>query len=189
MEASVQREVHVLTRAPCIASGWRFSAGNAAYVSRSRCATSLTRGPDDANRVIDRTGSAPTAVSGEESAIDAASLNLTAAPVIGVSPARISLLIYAFRSLQPPGKTLTITNLGGGKVTRTARDNAYWLKFRPTSGTAPSTVAVWADRAAIPIGINGYRPRYLQASIIVSAAGASNTPLTVPVWLTISYER
>jgi hypothetical protein len=134
--------------------------------------------------------SAPTASSGEEAASNPASLSLTAAPVIGVSPTRLSFLVYAFRpSFQPPSQTLKITNLGGRTLTWTARDNAYWLKFGPTSGTAPSTLTVRADRASIPIGLNGYRPRYLQAAITVSAAGASNTPVLVPVWLTISYVR
>ena len=112
------------------------------------------------------------------------------APVIGVSPAGLSFVVYAFRpSYEPPKQTLRITNLGGGVLTWTAVDNASWVKEGSTSGTAPSTVAVRAIRAAIPIGINGYRPRYLQAAITISARGASNTPVTVPVSVIISYQR
>jgi hypothetical protein len=114
--------------------------------------------------------------------------SLAAAPAIAASPTSLRFLVYAFRpQYNPPSQTLKITNAGGGGLTWTARDNAYWLKFGPISGTAPTSVSVRVDRSAIPIGYNGYRPRYLQAAITVSAVGASNTPLTVPVWLTISY--
>jgi hypothetical protein len=132
--------------------------------------------------------STPTGATGEEAAISRPSLSLTGAPVIGVSPARLSFLVYAFRPLyEPPKQTVRITNLGGRTLTWTARDNGSWLREWPTSGTAPSTLTVRASRSAIPIGINGYRPRYLQATITVSAAGASNTPVTIPVLLIISY--
>jgi hypothetical protein len=132
--------------------------------------------------------SGPTAVLGAGLPIDQPPARLVAAPAIGVSPSSLSFLAYAFRpQYNPPSQTLRITNLGGGALAWTARDNAYWLKFGPTSGTAPTTLTVRVDRSAIPIGLNGYRPRYLQGVITISAVGASNTPLTVPVWLTISY--
>ena len=109
-------------------------------------------------------------------------------PVIGVSPTSFRFLVYAFRpSYNPPGQKLSITNLGGGALIWTARKSGYWLKLSSTSGTAPSTVTVSVNRASIPIGINGYRPRYLQGAITVSAAGA--TTQTIPVLLTISYVR
>jgi hypothetical protein len=43
------------------------------------------------------------------------------------------------------------------------------------------------DPAALGIGINGYRPSLLQASITVSAAGASNEPQAIPVILNLRY--
>jgi hypothetical protein len=49
-------------------------------------------------------------------------------------------------------------------------------------------VTVSVNRASFPIGINGYRPQFLRATITGSAAGA-NTPRTIPVGLTISYLR
>jgi hypothetical protein len=132
--------------------------------------------------------STPTGVSGEATVTGPPPPRLTAAPVIGISPTRLHFLVYAFRPLyEPPAQTVKITNLGGRTLTWTARDNAYWLKEGSTSGTAPSTLRVRADRSAIPIGINGYRPQNLWATITISAVGASNTPVTVPVWLSISY--
>ncbi len=132
---------------------------------------------------------APTAVSGEPAAGNTASPSQTAAPTIGVSPTSLSFFMYVFRPLPPPSQTLKITNLGGGTLTWTATSNRSWLKIGPKTGTAPSTVTVSVDRAALPIGINGYRPSSLQASITVSAVGASNTPQKVPVTLSLSYAR
>lgn len=135
------------------------------------------------------TESVPTNSSGEEPASNPASPSLTAAPVIGLTPTSLRFLLYAFRTYQPASQTVKITNVGGKTLTWTAKDNAAWLKFAPILGTAPSTMTVSVDRTALPIGINGSRPVYLQATITVSAAGASNTPQTIPVLLRISYVR
>ena len=108
---------------------------------------------------------------------------------IGLSPTSLGFYLRVFRSLPPPSQTLSIANLGDGTLTWTASSNSSWLKIGSKSGTAPSSVAVWVDRAALPIGINGYRPARLEASITVSAVGASNTPQTVPVSLILSYLR
>lgn len=132
--------------------------------------------------------STPTGMSAAEGAISPPLPSLTAAPVIGVSPTSLHFLVYAFRpSYEPPAQAVKITNLGGRTLTWTARDDGYWLKEGPTSGTAPSTLSVRAYRSAIPIGINGYRPQNLWATITISAVGASNTPVRIPVWLSISY--
>ena len=63
-----------------------------------------------------------------------------------------------------------------------------WLKLSSKSGTAPSTLTVSINTSALPpIGINGWRPQSLSAAIKVSATGATNTPLIVPVGLIIRY--
>ena len=144
--------------------------------------------------------SAPTAVSGEEAAIKTAALAipssptgsntaslLLAAPTIGLSPTSLSFIYYVRRQVPPPSQTLKITNLGGGTLSWTATSSRSWLKISPKTGTAPSTVTVSVNPAALPIGFNGYRPPSLQGSITVSAVGASNTPQTVPVILYLRY--
>jgi len=109
--------------------------------------------------------------------------------VIEVSPTSLSFLVYAFRpSYNPPAKTLTITNLGSAAPTWTAQDHGYWLSLNIAAGTAPSSVAVRVSRAAIPIGLNGYRPSSLNATITVSG-GSPSTTITIPVLLSISYVR
>jgi hypothetical protein len=132
---------------------------------------------------------APTASSGDESSTARPLAGLTL-PAIGVTPTSFHFLVYAFRpSYEPPGQALWIRNAGGGTLRWTASDNASWLKLSATAGTAPSKVIVRASRASLPIGVNGYRPRFLQGTITVSASVASNTPVAIPVSLSISYQH
>ena len=134
------------------------------------------------------TDSAPTANSGGEPVAGHPRVDLVAVPAISVSPTSFHFLVYAFRpSYEPPGQALNIKNGGGGTLRWTAKDNAFWLSLSATSGAAPSKVIVRASRASLPIGFNGYRPTFLQGTITVSAANASNTPKTIPVSLSISY--
>jgi hypothetical protein len=104
---------------------------------------------------------APSAVPGEQTAINAASPSATVAPTVGLSPTSLRFVMYVFRPLQPSGQALNITNTGGGTLAWTATSNRSWLKIGPETGTTPSTVTVSVDRAALPIGINGYRPSTL----------------------------
>ena len=136
------------------------------------------------------TAPVPTANSAEERSAPTAPAGVIAAPVIHVSPTSFHFLVYAFRpTYEPPGQALWITNAGGGTLRWTATDNAGWLTLSSTAGTAPSKVIVRAWRSRLPIGVNGYRPTFLQGTITVSASGASNSPGKVPVSLSISYQR
>jgi hypothetical protein len=111
----------------------------------------------------------------------------TTTPAIGLSPMSWSFTYYVRKQQAPPSQTLHLTDQGGGTLTWTGTSSRSWLKISPKTGTAPSTVTVSVDPAATAIGINGYRPSSLQASITVSAAGASNTPQTIPVILNVRY--
>jgi uncharacterized lipoprotein YbaY len=116
------------------------------------------------------------------------SLSVTAVKTIGVSPTRLVFIWYIRRNTLPPSQTLKISNLGTGTLAWTATKST-WLKLSSTSGTAPSSVTVSFKPSGIipPIGFNGYRPQSLSGAIKVSATGATNTPLTVPVTLYIRY--
>ena len=114
--------------------------------------------------------------------------SLTVAPVIGVSPTSLKFLVYAFRpNYDPPAQTLRLKNLWGGVLRWTVSDNGYWLTVGPTLGSGPATLTVRVHRKSIPIGLNGYRPQGLTATITISATGASNSPVKVPVGVLISY--
>jgi len=107
---------------------------------------------------------------------------------IGVSPTSLHFLWYALRSTPVPSQVLKISNLGSATLTWTATSSP-WLKLSRKSGTAPSTVTVSFYGPGNHVGIFGYRPPSLSGSIKVSATGATNTPLTVPVSLIIRYWR
>jgi PKD repeat protein len=98
----------------------------------------------------------------------------TGAPTIalGVSPLLRNLCYparhYSTRGC-PSGGSVTISNTGGGTLKWTSTTSAPWLKRSPTSGTAPSTMTVWVDGAALP-------PGSYSGDILISAEGATNSP-------------
>jgi hypothetical protein len=99
-------------------------------------------------------------------------------PTIGVSPSSFSFSATA-GGANPANQSLSITNTGGGTLNWTASDNATWLSVSPTSGTAPSTVTV-------SVNITGLAAGTYNGTITVSATGATNTPVNVPVTLTVN---
>jgi hypothetical protein len=112
----------------------------------------------------------------------------TATPTIGVSAARLTFRLYAFdASRDPPAQSVAITNTGRGTLAWSARDNMSWITLGSATGTAPSRLWVRLNRAGLHLGINGYRPQYLTGVLTLSAGGASNASVTIPVGLYISY--
>ena len=99
-------------------------------------------------------------------------------PTIGVSPSSFSFSATAGGS-NPASQSLSITNTGGGTLNWSASSNASWLSVSPTSGTAPSTATVSAN-------ITGLAAGTYNGAITISATGATNTPVAVPVTLTVS---
>ena len=108
----------------------------------------------------------------------AATATLTVSPpAIAVTPSSLSFN-WQVGSSGPPGQTLGITNAGGGTVAWTATRNSTWLNLSPASGTAPSSVTV-------AIATSGLNAGPYRDTIWLSATGASNSPLPVPVTLTV----
>jgi subtilase family protein/BACON domain-containing protein len=99
-------------------------------------------------------------------------------PTIGVNPSSFSFSATVGGS-NPANQSLSITNTGGGTLNWTASSNATWLSVSPTSGTAPST-------ATVSVNITGLAVGTYNGAITVSATGATNTPVTVPVTLTVN---
>ncbi|HKP88072.1 MAG TPA: S8 family serine peptidase, partial [Blastocatellia bacterium] len=99
-------------------------------------------------------------------------------PSIGVSPSSFSFSATAGGS-NPANQSLSISNTGGGTLNWSASDDAPWLTLSPTSGTAPSSVTLSVNIAGLAAGTyNG--------TITITATGATNSPVTVPVTLTVS---
>lgn len=99
-------------------------------------------------------------------------------PTIGVSPSSMSFTATA-GGANPANQSLSISNTGGGTLNWTASDNATWLTVSPTSGTAPSSTTV-------SVNITGLAAGTYNGTITISATGATNTPVTVPVTLTVN---
>lgn len=103
-------------------------------------------------------------------------------PTIGLSPASLS-----FTAIQgagnPVAKTVTLTNTGSGTLAWSVSDNAAWLTLNATSGTTnletdPITVTV--NTAGLAAGT------YNAAITLTATGGATNTPQSVPVVLTVT---
>jgi PKD repeat protein len=104
------------------------------------------------------------------------------APIIalGVSPL-LRNLCYPARQYStrgcPSGGYVTISNAGGGALRWTSTTSVPWLKTSPTSGTAPSTMRVWVDGAAL-------LPGSYSGEVLISASEATNSPRGVFVRVT-----
>ena len=99
------------------------------------------------------------------------------APEIGASPSSLSFSATV-GGANPTSQTLGISNTGGGTLTFSASDNAAWLSVHPPAGTAPATLTVSAN-------IQGLAAGTYNATITVSATGATNSPVSVPVTLSV----
>ena len=80
--------------------------------------------------------------------------------------------------MRSASQTLAITNSGGGTLTWSASSNQTWLTLSATSGTAPSSVTVSVNSAGLAAGT-------YNATITITATGATNSPCTVPVTLNL----
>jgi hypothetical protein len=78
----------------------------------------------------------------------------------------------------PASQTLAISNGGDGTLNWTLTDDAAWLSCSPTSGTNSASVTVSVDKTGLGAGTyNG--------TITITDPNASNSPVTVPVTLTV----
>ena len=91
---------------------------------------------------------------------------------LAVTPATLSFTATA-GGANPAGRTLSVANTGGGTLSFTASTDAPWLSVSPGSGTAPAELTVSAD-------IAGLAPGTYNATVTVSAAGATGSPKPDP---------
>ena len=95
------------------------------------------------------------------------------APSLSVTPSALT-----FSGANPAAKTLDVANTGAGTLTWTASDDAPWLSVAPASGTGAGTVTVTPNTTGLAAGT-------YNANVTISAAGATGSPRTIPVTLTI----
>jgi uncharacterized protein (TIGR03437 family) len=97
--------------------------------------------------------------------------------IIGAAPASLQFS-YTVGASAPTAQSISITNTGSGTLSWNATASATWLTVSPASGTAPSSLSVSISTSGLSAGTyNG--------SVQIAASGASNTPFSVPVTLTV----
>lgn len=103
----------------------------------------------------------------------------TTGPALSVSPT--SLLFTTPLGVNPPTQTFTVTNVGTGSMNWSLSVAGAGISAIPVIGTAPSTVTV-------SISVSGLDPGVYNSSITVTAPGASNSPVTIPVSIVVGAE-
>jgi hypothetical protein len=101
-------------------------------------------------------------------------------PTIAFSPSSFSFSA-AEGGDNPASKTLKIWNSGTGMLNWSVSDNANWLSLSPTSGSSTGE----KDEITVSVDISGIDAGDYDATITISAEGATNTPQTVSVSLHI----
>ncbi|MFN7926147.1 MAG: malectin domain-containing carbohydrate-binding protein, partial [Bryobacteraceae bacterium] len=97
-----------------------------------------------------------------------------APPTINATPGSLS-----FTGVQgaanPAAQVINIANGGGGTLNWTAVSNQPWLTLTPSANSVSAAVS-----------LTGLTPSIYNATITISASGATNTPQTIPVSLTVT---
>jgi len=101
-----------------------------------------------------------------------------AGPTLSVTPLTINRTLQAGQNSSDP---ITIANSGTGTMSWSATvvEGAGWLSMSPASGTAPST-------PQLQISTGGVAPGQYVGRVRIDAPGASGTPQTITVNLTVT---
>jgi uncharacterized protein (TIGR03437 family) len=113
-------------------------------------------------------------------------LVVISSPIVGATPSLLSF-VYQIGGTNPTTqKTVILSNAGGPvpfAVTATvAPGSPQWLAVTPTSGTTPATLTVTISPSALP-------PGTYQGKVTMTSAAASNSPLDIPVTLTVGTQQ
>ena len=100
-------------------------------------------------------------------------------PAISRSPS--SLTNASTQGSNAPSQTFQLSNSGGGTLSYTISDNKSWLSCSPASGTSSGE----SDTITVKYNTSGLDAGTYSATITISASGASNSPQTIAVSLTI----
>lgn len=106
-----------------------------------------------------------------------------ATPALVVTPASLAYTYNPSQSSLPAAQNISVSG-GTSSLTFTATgavatpSGGGWLSVSPNSGVAPLAVKVTVNPTGLPIGS-------YSGTVTITAAGASNSPRTVPVTLTV----
>jgi len=105
---------------------------------------------------------------------------MSGTPSIGTTVSTITVSCDSGAS--PSAFVFNVYNSAGGTLTYSISDNAAWLNCSPVAGavtTAGNAITVTFDASALASGT-------YSAAITITAFGASNSPRTIPVTLTVA---
>ena len=98
-------------------------------------------------------------------------------PTISLSAGQASFS-YTLGDSTPASQTVSITNTGGGTLTWSATSGSSWLMVSPSSGVGAGTLTLSVNPA-------GLTAQTYNGAITFSASGATNSPQTISVILTV----
>jgi hypothetical protein len=105
---------------------------------------------------------------------------VSSVPVLVVSPDK---LVFTIGQGQGPAleQVLSVINQGGGVLSQSMSDSAHWIVLQQLPGAATAQTA----NARVAIDATGMAPGQYSGLITITADGALNSPVYVPVSLTI----
>jgi hypothetical protein len=111
----------------------------------------------------------------------AVTLTISSQPTIAVNPVSLN---FASSGATPAAQLVTITNSGGGTLGALSTQTQYtsgnnWLTVVLNTAASPATVSVQPN-------ITGLAAGTYSATVRILSVGASNTPVSIPVQLTIT---
>jgi uncharacterized protein (TIGR03437 family) len=101
----------------------------------------------------------------------------TISPALSVSPSSVAFA-YQVGAFPPAGQSFTVGGPAGIAFTASPSGGS-WLSVSPVSGTTPASVTVSVNPAGLNTGT-------YSGSVVISASGASNSPQSVFVTLTVT---
>jgi outer membrane protein assembly factor BamB len=103
----------------------------------------------------------------------------SSSPVLSVTPLSLAFTAIPGGS-DPVPATVNVSNTGGGTLNfSVATDTPAWLSISPTSGTAPQALQISATGLGLALGT-------YTGHVTVTAVGASGSPATLTVTLTVA---
>jgi len=109
-------------------------------------------------------------------------VNAPPPPAAAISRTPTTLSSTCTQGSNASGQSFQISNSGSGTLSYTISDDATWLSCSPSTGTSTGE----QDPITVSYATTGLAAGTYSATITITATGASNTPQTIPVSLTVS---
>lgn len=122
---------------------------------------------------------AVTVVSGTGTSSVGVTLNVLGSPVLQVTMGARALYYDPAAGTAPPTLYFYPVSSDGQPLAYTAATSTPWIQLHEASNTAPNGFAATISPGSLPAGIS-------EGAIVVSAAGAANSPITIPITVVVA---